>query len=78
MYGNLAIVDFAHNSNVLAGYIIKIIGTLADQTENKKIMKHYILAFVMIMFCLQMHAGILDSLSIGLGGGYDSYKTFFR
>jgi hypothetical protein len=27
------------------------------------------------MLGTQLHAGILDSLSIGLGGGYDSYNT---
>lgn len=38
-------------------------------------MRQYFLVLIMIMLGSQLHAGILDSLSIGLGGGYDSYNT---
>ena len=38
-------------------------------------MRRYFLVLIMIMLGSQLHAGILDSLSIGLGGGYDSYNT---
>lgn len=38
-------------------------------------MRHCFLVLIMIMLGSQLHAGILDSLSIGLGGGYDSYNT---
>lgn len=43
---------------------------------NLKIMRRYFLVLIMIMLVSQLHAGIIDSLSIGLGGGYDSYNTF--
>jgi hypothetical protein len=38
-------------------------------------MKRYLLVFTLIMLGAQLHAGIFDSLSIGLGSGYDSYNT---
>lgn len=38
-------------------------------------MKRYLVVLIMIMLGTQLHAGILDSLSIGLGCGYDSYNT---
>ncbi len=38
-------------------------------------MKGYLLVFGIIIFGPQLYAGILDTLSIGLGGGYDSYNT---
>ncbi len=38
-------------------------------------MRQYFLVSIMIMLGSQLHAGILDSLSIGLGSGYDSYNT---
>jgi hypothetical protein len=38
-------------------------------------MRRYFLVFIMIFSGSQLHAGILDSLSVGLGGGYDSYNT---
>lgn len=40
-----------------------------------QIMKRYLLAFVIIISGFQLHAGILDTLSIGIGGGYESYNT---
>src|SRR5512145_2418299 len=42
---------------------------------KQKIMRRLFLVLIMIMAGSQLHAGILDSLSIGLGGGYDSYNT---
>jgi hypothetical protein len=39
-------------------------------------MRLYLLTFVMVLFTAQLHAGALDTLSIGIGGGYESYKTF--
>lgn len=38
--------------------------------------RRYLLLFESIMLVTQLHADIRDSLSIGLGGGYNSYKTF--
>ncbi len=38
-------------------------------------MRGYLFVFSLIMLGIQLHAGILDSLSIGFGGGYDSYNT---
>jgi hypothetical protein len=38
-------------------------------------MRRYLLVFALIILGTQLHAGIFDSLSIGLGGGYDSYNT---
>lgn len=38
-------------------------------------MRRYLLVFVLILLDTRLHAGVLDSLSIGLGGGYDSYNT---
>ncbi len=39
-------------------------------------MKRYFLIFIVIFFSSTVHAGIIDSLSIGFGGGYSSYNTF--
>jgi hypothetical protein len=39
-------------------------------------MKKILFIFTTILISTQLYAGILDSLSIGLGGGYDSYNTF--
>lgn len=39
-------------------------------------MKRYLLVVTLIIFSTQLQAGLLDSLSLGLGGGYDSYATF--
>jgi hypothetical protein len=38
-------------------------------------MRRYLLVFALILLGTRLHAGVLDSLSIGLGGGYDSYNT---
>lgn len=38
-------------------------------------MKRLFLVFALILLGTQLHAGALDSLSIGFGGGYDSYNT---
>src|SRR5574344_50502 len=38
-------------------------------------MRRYLLVFALILFGSQLHAGVLDSLSVGFGGGYDSYNT---
>jgi len=38
-------------------------------------MRRFLLVFASIMLVTQLHAGILNSLSIGLASGYDSYKT---
>jgi len=39
-------------------------------------MKRYLLVFALIMSGFQLYAGILDTLSVGLGMGYESYNTF--
>ncbi len=39
-------------------------------------MKKYLFLFILILSVGQLSAGILDSLSIGVGGGYESYNTF--
>lgn len=38
-------------------------------------MRRYFLIISFILVASQLHAGIPDSLSIGLGGGYNSYNT---
>jgi len=38
-------------------------------------MRRYLLVFALIILGTKLHAGILGSLSIGLGLGYDSYNT---
>jgi hypothetical protein len=39
-------------------------------------MKRTLLIFLTVFISFQLNAGIFDSLSIGLCGGYDSYSTF--
>ena len=39
-------------------------------------MKRFLLVLSLILLTSNLHAGIFDSLSIGLGGGYSSYNTF--
>lgn len=39
-------------------------------------MKRFLLILTTIWFTSHLHAGVLDSLSIGLSSGYDSYNTF--
>jgi len=39
-------------------------------------MKKYVLVLTVIILTSNVYAGITDSLSIGLGGGYSSYNTF--
>ena len=39
-------------------------------------MKRFLLILSLILLASNLHAGIFDSLSIGLGGGYSSYNTF--
>lgn len=39
-------------------------------------MKIFLLIFTTILITSQINAGVLDSLSFGLGGGYESYNTF--
>ncbi|MCF8336666.1 MAG: hypothetical protein K9I74_01660 [Bacteroidales bacterium] len=39
-------------------------------------MKKYLLILVLTILTSNLYAGITDSLSIGFGGGYNSYNTF--
>ena len=39
-------------------------------------MKRFLSILSLILLASNLHAGIFDSLSIGLGGGYSSYNTF--
>ncbi len=38
-------------------------------------LRRWFLVLIVIMASTQLYAGFFDSLSIGIGGGYDSYNT---
>jgi len=56
-------------NNYLASYI----ESLYIKKNNE--MKRLLLIFTVIVISTQLHAGVLDSLSIGVGGGFESYNT---